>query len=84
MYPSRQTAYVPLKMKILLIDNSDSFTHNLLHLTESVCRAADRVEVRHKDELTVGSAGGFDRILFSPGPGIPSESPVLGRILRKY
>jgi len=71
-------------MIILLIDNNDSFTYNLLHLIKSACTKEDSVEVCLTDRLTVDMAGDFDRIIISPGPGIPSEYKILNSIIRTY
>jgi len=67
--------------KILLIDNYDSFTYNLVHLIKSI---GYDVEVRRNDAITISEAGNYDKILLSPGPGIPSEAGVLMEIVRHY
>lgn len=69
-------------MKILLIDNNDSFTYNLLHLTRSVCRENDSLEVVPYDSLTVDMTSGFERIVISPGPGSPFEAMKLAEVVR--
>lgn len=70
-------------MKILLIDNNDSFTYNLLHLIKSACDTEDFIKVCLIDKLTVAITSGFDRIIISPGPGIPSEVEILGSIIKE-
>lgn len=70
-------------MKILLIDNNDSFTYNLLHLIKSACEAEDFIRVCLTDKLTVAMTSRFDRIIISPGPGIPSEVEILGHIIKE-
>lgn len=67
--------------KILLIDNYDSFTYNLVHLIVSL---GYEVEVRRNDAITLEEAGGYEKILLSPGPGIPSEAGLLTDIVRHY
>ncbi len=67
--------------KILLIDNYDSFTYNLVHLVKSI---GYDVDVRRNDAITISEAGSYDKILLSPGPGIPSEAGVLMEIVKHY
>ena len=67
--------------KILLLDNSDSFTYNLLHILREL--GAD-TEVFRNDKITVEEAGRFDKILLSPGPGIPSEAGILLPLIERY
>jgi anthranilate synthase component 2 len=64
--------------KILLIDNYDSFTYNLVHLIKSL---GYEVEVRRNDDITIREAGNYDKIMLSPGPGIPSEAGMLMEIV---
>jgi anthranilate synthase component 2 len=67
--------------KVLVIDNYDSFTFNLVHYLESLdCE----VTVMRNDELSIEEAEGFDKILLSPGPGIPSEAGLLKDIIKTY
>ena len=67
--------------KILLLDNYDSFTYNLLHILREL--GAD-TEVFRNDKITVEEAGRFDKILLSPGPGIPSEAGILLPLIERY
>jgi anthranilate synthase component 2 len=67
--------------KILVIDNYDSFTYNLVHYLESLdCE----VTVLRNDELSIDEAADFSKILLSPGPGIPSEAGLLLDIIKTY
>ncbi len=68
-------------MKILLLDNYDSFTYNLLHILEEL--GAD-VEVHRNDKIALEDVERFDKILLSPGPGIPEEAGILLPLIRKY
>ena len=68
-------------MKILIVDNYDSFTYNLVHLVEKI--TGEEVVVRRNDELEPGEVLTYDRIILSPGPGIPSEAGHLMRVLRE-
>jgi anthranilate synthase component 2 len=68
-------------MKILLFDNYDSFTYNLLHILKEL--GAD-VEVHRNDKITLEEVDRFDKIVLSPGPGIPSESGILLPLIQRY
>ena len=69
-------------MKILLLDNYDSFTFNLAHLVEKVSGIAP-VVVKN-DEIDLGDVAHFDKIVLSPGPGIPSDAGLMPELLRRY
>lgn len=66
-------------MRILLLDNYDSFTWNLHHLLEPHAQ----VEVILNDAITVDEAARYDRIVLSPGPGLPSEAGIMPELLTK-
>jgi anthranilate synthase component 2 len=68
-------------MKILVIDNYDSFTYNLVHYLEDLdCE----VTVYRNDEFDIDEIAHFDKIVLSPGPGIPDEAGLLKDVIRKY
>ena len=69
------------KMKILLFDNYASFTYNLLHILKEL--GAD-VEVHRNDKISLEEIERFDKILLSPGPGIPEEAGILLPLIRRY
>ena len=69
-------------MKILMIDNYDSFTYNLVHMLEAI--PGIEVAVRRNDQLTIGDAAAFEKIILSPGPGIPSEAGIMPELVRTY
>lgn len=69
-------------MKILVIDNYDSFTYNLVHYLEQLTDAP--VTVKRNDKLTLKEAVQFDKILLSPGPGIPDEAGLSKAIIKEY
>lgn len=69
-------------MKILVFDNYDSFTYNLVHLVEAI--SGERVSVFRNDELPLEQVAGFDKIILSPGPGIPSEAGLLLPLIEAY
>lgn len=67
--------------KVLVIDNYDSFVYNLVHYLEDLnCE----VTVKRNDKLTLEDAAPFDKILLSPGPGIPDEAGLLKPIIETY
>ncbi|MBC7864304.1 MAG: aminodeoxychorismate/anthranilate synthase component II [Bacteroidia bacterium] len=69
-------------MRILIFDNHDSFTYNLVHLVEKVSDA--EFEVHRNDEISLEEIERFDKILLSPGPGLPKESGILCDVIKKY
>jgi anthranilate synthase component 2 len=69
-------------MKILVLDNYDSFTYNLVQYIERVLKRA--VDVRRNDQLTLEEVEVYDKILISPGPGIPIEAGLTLDLIRKY
>lgn len=67
--------------KILVIDNYDSFVYNLVHYLEELdCK----VVVKRNDQLHIDDVEEYDKILLSPGPGIPEEAGLLKPIIEKY
>ncbi|OXA71041.1 aminodeoxychorismate/anthranilate synthase component II [Flavobacterium branchiophilum NBRC 15030 = ATCC 35035] len=67
--------------RILVIDNYDSFTYNLVHYLEDLdCE----VTVYRNDEFELDDIAHFDKILLSPGPGIPEEAGLLKQVIEKY
>ncbi len=68
-------------MKVLIIDNKDSFTYNLKHYINYFC---DYVDVIRYNKLKIKNVGDYDKILFSPGPGLPNEYLILNQILSEY
>lgn len=67
--------------KILVIDNYDSFTYNLVHYLEDLdCD----VTVKRNDKLTLEEVEPFEKIVLSPGPGIPDEAGLLKEIIATY
>lgn len=69
-------------MKILVLDNYDSFTYNLVHYLEKVSDA--EIEVHRNDKISLKDVKKFDKILLSPGPGIPSEAGILLDVIKTY
>lgn len=69
-------------MKILVFDNYDSFTYNLVHMVEQITR--EKVDVFRNDELPLEKVKDYDKIILSPGPGIPSEAGLLLPLIKEY
>lgn len=67
--------------KVLVIDNYDSFTYNLVHYLEDI---GCEVTVKRNDKLTLDEVAQYDKILLSPGPGIPDEAGLLKDIIKTY
>jgi anthranilate synthase component 2 len=68
--------------KILVIDNYDSFTYNLVHYIEKL--TGIRPDVFRNDEIELGAADKYDKILLSPGPGIPVEAGICLNLIRRF
>ncbi len=69
--------------RFLLVDNYDSFTYNLFHLLEKVCDDAE-IKVIRNDEVAIEEAESYDAIIFSPGPGVPSEAGIMPELINRY
>jgi anthranilate synthase component 2 len=69
-------------MNILMIDNYDSFTYNLVHMLEAF--DGIHVTVKRNDKLTFADVELFSHIVLSPGPGIPSEAGLMPEIVREF
>lgn len=68
-------------MRVLLIDNYDSFTYNLVHLLEELnCE----VTVRFNDAIETEEVSSFQKIVLSPGPGIPQDAGTLNEVIRIF
>lgn len=68
-------------MKIVIIDNYDSFTYNLSHLVKEL---GAEVTVFRNDKVEMDSLEAFDKIMLSPGPGIPSEAGLMPEVIKRY
>lgn len=69
-------------MKILVFDNYDSFTYNLVHAVKKL--GYTDVEVHRNDQIELEEIARFDKIILSPGPGVPSESGILLDVITTY
>lgn len=68
--------------KLLILDNYDSFTYNLVHAVKEL--GVSEVEVVRNDKITLDEIEQFDRIILSPGPGIPSEAGLLLAVIKRF
>jgi anthranilate synthase component 2 len=69
-------------MNILVFDNYDSFTYNLVHLVEKIMHT--KVDVYRNDQVALEKVKGYDKIILSPGPGIPDEAGLLLPLIKEY
>lgn len=69
-------------MKILIFDNYDSFTYNLVHLVEKITH--EKVDVFRNDQIALEKIKDYDKIILSPGPGVPSEAGLLLPLIKEY
>ncbi|MBA4166676.1 MAG: aminodeoxychorismate/anthranilate synthase component II [Chitinophagaceae bacterium] len=69
-------------MKILVFDNYDSFTYNLVHLVEKILPV--KVDVYRNDQIPLENIKAYDKIILSPGPGVPSEAGLMLPLIREY
>jgi anthranilate synthase component 2 len=69
-------------MKILVFDNYDSFTYNLVHLVEKITHI--KVDVYRNDQIPLEKVHEYDKIILSPGPGIPEEAGSLLPLIKEY
>ncbi|WP_263603630.1 anthranilate synthase component II [Chryseobacterium sp. PET-29] len=68
--------------KVLVFDNYDSFTYNLVQMIERILQI--KVDVVKNDEITLEEIDQYDKIVLSPGPGIPEEAGILLELIKKY
>ncbi|MBS4013436.1 MAG: aminodeoxychorismate/anthranilate synthase component II [Bacteroidetes bacterium] len=71
-------------MKILIIDNYDSFTYNLYHMIEAVISNKWSLKVKRNDEININEIALFDKIVISPGPGLPKDAGITCETIAKY
>lgn len=69
-------------MKILVLDNYDSFTYNLVHVIKEL--TSEQVDVFRNDKITIEEVGKYDKIVLSPGPGVPDEAGILKEVIATY
>jgi anthranilate synthase component 2 len=67
---------------LLVLDNYDSFTYNLVHILEKV--SDYKITVARNDRITLGQVALFDKIVLSPGPGLPSAAGIMPDLLKEF
>ncbi len=70
-------------MKVLVLDNYDSFTYNLVHIIRRL-KIHSELDIFRNDQIEVDRVEEYDKILLSPGPGIPDEAGIMKEVIRKY
>jgi anthranilate synthase component 2 len=70
-------------MKILVLDNYDSFTYNLVHIIREL-GFAQNLEVHRNDKIDLNEVENYDKILLSPGPGVPADAGIMPELILKY
>ncbi len=68
--------------KVLILDNYDSFTYNLVHYVEA--NPNYEVDVFRNDEITLKDVGNYETIILSPGPGLPKDAGILKEVISTY
>lgn len=69
-------------MKLLVLDNYDSFTYNLVHLIEKTGYIS--FEVHRNDKISLSDVAEFDKIVLSPGPGLPKDAGIMPELIKVY
>lgn len=69
-------------MKILMLDNYDSFTYNLVQYLEEIIDG--KIDVFRNDQITLKEVGTYDTIILSPGPGVPKDAGILMEVIKEY
>ena len=71
------------RMKIVIIDNYDSFTYNLAHMIEKIAKQSVSI-IRNDEEAILNKVEKFDKIILSPGPGLPENNGLLIPLIKRY
>ncbi|MCL4164772.1 UNVERIFIED_CONTAM: hypothetical protein GTU68_035966, partial [Idotea baltica] len=69
-------------MKILILDNYDSFTYNLVHMLKEL--GCEDLDVKRNDQISIAEVAKYNKIVLSPGPGLPDESGILKELIHVY
>jgi anthranilate synthase component 2 len=70
-------------MKILVLDNYDSFTYNLVYILREL-GYGDQMDIYRNDKIALEEVEAYDKILLSPGPGLPRDAGIMPELIRKY
>ncbi|MEE4178088.1 MAG: aminodeoxychorismate/anthranilate synthase component II [Bacteroides sp.] len=71
-------------MKILILDNYDSFTYNLFHIVEDLLSDEDILEVYRNDQINLEDVDKYNKIIISPGPGLPEEAGITCDVIKSF
>lgn len=69
-------------MKVIMIDNYDSFTYNLVQYTQELL--GHKIDVHRNDQVTLNEVERYDKIILSPGPGLPKDAGVIKEVIQVY
>ncbi|WP_116105356.1 anthranilate synthase component II [Lewinella sp. IMCC34191] len=69
-------------MKILILDNYDSFTYNLVHYIED--ELGEEVDVYRNDQIALEAVAAYDLVVLSPGPGLPADAGIMPELIKRY
>lgn len=69
-------------MKVLVLDNYDSFTYNLVQYIQEIL--GQKIDVYRNDEISLEAVDAYDVIILSPGPGLPSEAGIMPQLIKRY
>ena len=69
-------------MKVLILDNYDSFTYNLVQYVEE--ELDRKIDVFRNDEIDLDAVGDYDLVILSPGPGVPAEAGIMPELIKRY
>src|SRR5690606_35143210 len=70
-------------MKILVLDNYDSFTYNLVYILRQLGYSS-HLDVFRNDKIDLDAVGAYEKILLSPGPGVPADAGIMPSLIKKY
>lgn len=70
-------------MKILVLDNYDSFTYNLVYILRQLGYAS-QLDVLRNDKITLEAVAAYDKVLLSPGPGVPADAGIMPALIKQY
>ncbi|MEO1053953.1 MAG: aminodeoxychorismate/anthranilate synthase component II [Bacteroidota bacterium] len=70
-------------MRILVLDNYDSFTYNLVYIVRKL-GYNDQMDIYRNDKISLDAVDQYDKILLSPGPGIPDEAGIMKELIQRY
>src|SRR5690606_15292415 len=70
-------------MRILVLDNYDSFTYNLVYIVRQLGYGA-QLDVFRNDKISLEDVAQYDKIILSPGPGLPEDAGIMPELLKKY